>query len=205
MKPLALRPGALGFMRGCPSEQDLLVCEPGGGPGQGPVALPQLPPESPEPSPQPGAAVLGVPERRHREGLEASAPEGVPLEAQIEAWIDSRSDSVTLESLAARFGYHPAYVSAFLKQKAGRGFKQILLEKRMEKARILLEGTDLTIEEIASMLGYGNPSSFCKALGARFGASPARVGEKAKGPCRRERQARAWRCQALASDASGKS
>lgn len=112
--------------------------------------------------------------RRHRQGWEEQA-QGVPLEAQMEAFIDSHSDSVTLESLAARFGYHPAYVSAFLKQKAGRGFKQILLEKRMEKARILLEGTDLTIEEISDMLGYGNPSSFYKAFAQRFKASPASV------------------------------
>jgi AraC-like DNA-binding protein len=117
--------------------------------------------------------------RRHREGVE-SAVQGVPLEAQMEAWIDSHSDSVTLESLSARFGYHPAYVSAFLKHKAGRGFKQILLEKRMAKAKILLEGTDLAVEDIASMVGYANPSSFYKAFGARFGGSPSSFRKQGK-------------------------
>ncbi len=48
----------------------------------------------------------------------------------------------------------------------------------MEKARILLQGTDLTVEEISDMLGYGNPSSFYKAFAQRFKASPASVREE---------------------------
>ena len=42
----------------------------------------------------------------------------------------------------------------------------------MDKAVILLKGTDLSIEEISAMLGYGNSSNFYKAFRAYFGTTP---------------------------------
>ena len=41
-----------------------------------------------------------------------------------------------------------------------------------EKARLLLENTELTIEVIADMLGYSNASNFYKAFHSNFHTSP---------------------------------
>ena len=87
-------------------------------------------------------------------------------------YINSRPESVTLKEIAAHFSYHPNYISALLHKELGKTFSEIVLEKRMDKAVILLKGTDLSIEEISAMLGYGNSSNFYKAFRAYFGTTP---------------------------------
>ncbi len=94
------------------------------------------------------------------------------LAARMRLYIETYSDDVTLGSLAEHFGYHPNYISAYLHKKTGKTFSELLLEKRMEKARLLLENTDLTIEVTADMLGYSNASNFYKAFHSYFHTSP---------------------------------
>lgn len=95
-----------------------------------------------------------------------------PPAVQMSAFIETHSDSVTLRSLASHFGYHPNYVSACLHRETGKTFSEILLEKRMEKAALLLANTDLSVEKIAAMLGYSNNSNFYKAFRQYYGTSP---------------------------------
>ena len=94
------------------------------------------------------------------------------LEDQIVQYIEANSDTVTLASAAAHFGYHPVYLSKLLPKKTGRTFSEILLASRMRRAKLLLKQTDLPIEKIADMLGYRNSSNFYKAFRRCFGASP---------------------------------
>ncbi|MBR1670989.1 MAG: helix-turn-helix domain-containing protein [Butyrivibrio sp.] len=63
-------------------------------------------------------------------------------------------------SVATHFNYHPNYISSLLHRETGRKFTEILLEKRMERAVLLMKHTTLSIEEISSMLGYSNHSNF---------------------------------------------
>ncbi len=46
---------------------------------------------------------------------------------------------------------------------------------RMQRARLLLKHTDLAIEKIAAMLGYGNSSNFYKAFKQYYGSSPRKL------------------------------
>ena len=91
---------------------------------------------------------------------------------EIMAYIEYHSDTATLKSTAARFGYHPVYLSRLLSEKEGLTFSEILLSIRMKKAAILLKSTDLSIEKIAAMLGYSNNSNFYKAFKEYYGTSP---------------------------------
>lgn len=94
------------------------------------------------------------------------------LEDRIVQYIEANSDTVTLASAAAHFGYHPVYFSKLLPKKTGRTFSEILLLARMQRAKLLLKQTDLPIEGIADMLGYRNSSNFYKAFRRCFGTSP---------------------------------
>lgn len=94
------------------------------------------------------------------------------LEERFVQYIEANSDTVTLASAAAHFGYHPVYLSKLLPKKTGRTFSEILLASRMKRAQLLLKQTDLSIEKIADMLGYSNSSNFYKAFRRYFGASP---------------------------------
>ncbi|NII27258.1 helix-turn-helix transcriptional regulator [Pseudoflavitalea sp. X16] len=69
--------------------------------------------------------------------------------------------------------------------KLKKGFKQLygitifefLLEARMEKARRLLQETDMTVHAVAIGVGYKNISSFTVAFKKKFGILPSEVRE----------------------------
>ena len=96
---------------------------------------------------------------------------GRPSE-KIVQYIGEHFDTVTLKEIAKRFSYHPNYISTLLHREVGKSFSQILLELRMERALILLKGTNLPVEEIALALGYSNNSNFYKAFRDYFHISP---------------------------------
>ena len=94
------------------------------------------------------------------------------LSDRILEYMDDHSDVVTLKDIAARFGYHPNYISTLLHRNTGRKFSEILLEKRMARAVLLMKNTTLSVEEIAAMLGYCDQSSFYKAFKGYYHTSP---------------------------------
>lgn len=108
--------------------------------------------------------------RRYR--LEKSDIKAATLSESIVGYINSHPESVTLKDIAAHFSYHPNYVSSLLHKELGKTFSEIVLEKRMDRALIMLKGTTLSIEEISSMLGYTNTSNFYKAFRAYYEKSP---------------------------------
>ena len=108
--------------------------------------------------------------RRYR--LEKTGPQPQRLSDRIVQFISSRPESVTLKELAAQFSYHPNYVSSLLRRETGKTFSELILEKRMDRAVVLLKGTDLSVEEISAMLGYSNSSNFYKAFRDYFGKTP---------------------------------
>lgn len=97
--------------------------------------------------------------------------EETPCEKMVK-YISEHYDTVTLSDIAAKFSYHPNYISSLLREKTGKKFSEILLEQRMERAASLLKATELSVEEIAYMLGYSNSSNFYKAFRGYYHTSP---------------------------------
>ena len=97
------------------------------------------------------------------------------LSQQILRYMSEHTDAVSLKDIAAHFSYHPNYISALLHRELGKTFSQLLLELRMERASLLLKGTDLPIEDVAYMLGYSNSSNFYKAFKDFHGCSPRKT------------------------------
>ena len=108
--------------------------------------------------------------RRYRIEKAGTSPRSVT--EQILDYMGDHSDVVTLKDIAAHFHYHPNYISALLHRETGRKLSEILLEKRMERAVLLMKNTPLSIEEIAAMLGYSNHSNFYKAFKEYYGVTP---------------------------------
>lgn len=94
------------------------------------------------------------------------------LSDQILCYMGEHTDTVTLKDIAARFAYHPNYISGLLHRELGKTFSQLLLELRMERAVLLLNCTGLSVEEAAYMLGYSNSSNFYKAFREYYHCSP---------------------------------
>lgn len=102
-------------------------------------------------------------------------PDSSTLIDKILSHIESYSDTATLATTAKHFGYHHVYISRLLPQKTGKTFSELLLDVRMRKAKLLLKNTDLSIEKIATILGYSNSSNFYKAFRDYYGHTPRSI------------------------------
>ena len=97
--------------------------------------------------------------RRYR--IEKHGADTKSLTEQIINYMGDHSDVVTLKDIAA-----------LLHKETGRKFTEILLEKRMERAVLLMKNTSLSLEEISVLLGYSNHSNFYKAFKEYYGMPP---------------------------------
>ncbi len=66
----------------------------------------------------------------------------------------------------------PEYLSRLFKAETGKNFSVFLTEFRLERAKELLQGTDMKIYEIAYAVGYSNPSYFSKVYHEFMGVTP---------------------------------
>lgn len=92
---------------------------------------------------------------------------------EIMKFLESNYESITLSSLAKRFGYSPNYLSTVLKKKVGKSYSEIILEKKLNKAHHLLINSDLTINEISLAAGFTNPTFFYEKYKKRFNKLPS--------------------------------
>ena len=97
--------------------------------------------------------------------------------AQMLAYLARNVGQVSLADLAARFGYHPNYLSTLFKKNLGKTFTQVVSEQRMQRASVLLQGTETAVDKISQQLGYANPSNFYKAFEKHFGCTPGNYRE----------------------------
>ncbi|MDR9423887.1 MAG: AraC family transcriptional regulator [Marinobacter sp.] len=77
----------------------------------------------------------------------------------------------TLDMLAAKLGTTPWTLQRHLVDE-GTGFRQLLDDTRKQLAFDYLRETDLSLAEIAWLLGFSNPPAFHKAFRRWYGTSP---------------------------------
>ena len=70
------------------------------------------------------------------------------------------SQPITLESVCEVAGFSPSYFSALFKKETGEGFAKYLTRVRMEKAKELLQQTNLPVSEICAQVGYSDLKHF---------------------------------------------
>lgn len=74
--------------------------------------------------------------------------------------------------LASQLNLSPKYLSDCLKQLTGQTTQQIIHEKLIEKAKDILTTTELSVSEIAYLLGFEYPQSFSKLFRNKMNVSP---------------------------------
>ncbi|WP_455453492.1 AraC family transcriptional regulator [Streptococcus salivarius] len=88
-------------------------------------------------------------------------------------YIEKYYASATLEEMADHFGYNPSYLSTYLKKHTGKSFIKLVHLQRINVAADFLRYTQAPIEQIATKVGYENPSYFYKIFKKTMGLSPA--------------------------------
>ncbi len=69
-------------------------------------------------------------------------------------------EELTLASVSQAFGYEPHYLCRCMKKAADVPFRQMVNSYRLDRARELLENTDMQIAEIAMECGFGSLRTF---------------------------------------------
>jgi AraC-like DNA-binding protein len=97
------------------------------------------------------------------------------IELQIERairWLTLQySQPISIEDMAQTLGYHRTHLSKMFKQHTGVSPMNFLLKIRMERAKLLLN-QPLTIEQIASSVGFSDALYFSKQFKKWYGCSP---------------------------------
>jgi len=93
---------------------------------------------------------------------------------QATRWISLQyAQQISIENLSRNLGYHRTHLSKMFKQATGLSPMQFLLKVRMERAAELLQGgMRLSIEQVASSVGYGDALYFSKQFRKWYGCSP---------------------------------
>jgi transcriptional regulator GlxA family with amidase domain len=141
-----------------------------------------------------GAAVAGDVARRtvvppHREGGQAqfiARPVAAPREASTgpaRAWaLERLAEPLTLAELAGRASMSVRTFTRRFRQEAGVSPAVWLARQRVERARQLLEETDLPVERVAERSGFGTAASLRAHLQAAVGVSPSAYRATFRGP-----------------------
>jgi AraC-like DNA-binding protein len=82
------------------------------------------------------------------------------------------ADKLSLASVAANFGTSPRTLQRRL-NRHGVTYWALVEECRFAIAGALLRETDLKVQEIATMIGYGTPGAFTRAFTGWAGRSPS--------------------------------
>ena len=88
-------------------------------------------------------------------------------------------ETLTLQSVSERLHVSPNYLGANLKKHAGDTFMNLLIKKRMDVARNLLQNGTSRIAEVARRCGYSDQSYFGYCFKKYYGLSPARMRQMA--------------------------
>lgn len=91
----------------------------------------------------------------------------------VAKYMEENLSTVTLDELSRQFHYQPNFMNNLIKQYTGLTYSNYLIGLRIEHAKVLLETTDLTIEEIIWLTGYHNRGFFYRRFTEITGVTPA--------------------------------
>ena len=80
---------------------------------------------------------------------------------------------LSLQALAYKIGYSPAYLQRLFKESTGTSILQYFIGMKIERAKELISEEKYTISEIAELLGYDTPQYFSKQFKDITNMSPA--------------------------------
>lgn len=79
---------------------------------------------------------------------------------------------LTLGSVAAYVGFNEKYFTTRFTKEVGMNFRDYLTDIRLERAKKLMETTELKMYEISDRVGYNNVEHFSRMFKKHFGISP---------------------------------
>jgi transcriptional regulator GlxA family with amidase domain len=104
---------------------------------------------------------------QYRTGI--SHPKLLAAIAHMEAYIES---PVPLGEVAEQVGLSPRQLERLFKTRLGKKPSRYYLELRLQRARLLLQQTSMSVIQVAVASGFNSASHFARCYGEFFGQSP---------------------------------
>jgi len=82
-------------------------------------------------------------------------------------------EELSLKSLSEAFHFNPNYLSEYFKKKTGMNFSEYVANRRIQKAKIMLETTEMGIGDIAAAVGINDYRTFSKLFKRYTNQSPS--------------------------------
>jgi AraC family transcriptional regulator len=90
----------------------------------------------------------------------------------IESCID---EVITIKKLADAVGLSEAFFIRAFKAATGKSPHSYLIDRRLAKARILLNASSFDLREIALAVGFSSHAHMTAAFRSRYGVTPSRL------------------------------
>lgn len=87
-------------------------------------------------------------------------------------------DDISLTEMSKVFYIDISYLSKIIKNATGKSFVKYITERRMEKAKGLLQNTEIAISDISERVGYTEANYFSQLFKKLVGISPSEYREK---------------------------
>jgi AraC family transcriptional regulator of arabinose operon len=81
-------------------------------------------------------------------------------------------DGLTIAELARAVNLSPSRFAHLFRERMGKSPTRYLRQRRLERARLLLESTFLTVKEVMAAVGCNDPSHFSRDFRRAYGVSP---------------------------------
>lgn len=91
---------------------------------------------------------------------------------------ENYGSDLSLERLAEYIYMTPSYLSSIFKKETGMGINSFMKNYRMEKAKDMLENTNIKIKNIGNLVGYSNTSYFCQSFREFYGLTPEKYRQR---------------------------
>jgi len=92
------------------------------------------------------------------------------------------SENETLEKIAIQFGTSAPHLSRMIKKETTLTFTEYVNTLRIDKAKELLQISDMSISEIYEQLGFNNRNTFIRIFKSMVGVTPSEYRKSLKTP-----------------------
>ncbi|MBD2868128.1 helix-turn-helix domain-containing protein [Paenibacillus arenilitoris] len=101
------------------------------------------------------------------------------LAVKIRSYIERHyaSNELSLTSIADHVGLNSSYLSTFYKKQTGHNVTEYITALRMKEAKSLLEGSELTVAQIAQKVGFANDIGLIRVFKKTEGITPGKYRE----------------------------
>lgn len=110
---------------------------------------------------------------RTEQGNRNADPGDIYIKSSIEFIHQNYDRNIQVKDIAQFVNLHPGYLQRIFKKQMGMTLTEMLTKVRMEKAKMLLQNTDVPIEDISEYIGVSSRQYFHMLFKKYTGSTPA--------------------------------